>query len=219
MKANSSPISCEPLDNIVDKRIGPGILMLTATMQLLYRDQRSSELCSQINRHQNGKAANGVLPTAVADICAEIMKALKQRSDAHNWEHFRIKRLIGGPSRPVLLCGLGVPDRNGIHDSRILLIMEEIGRREHNIINQAKAMYHLTDREVAVVQNLLKGWTNKEIANELGVTEQTIKEHIKHVMEKTKTTTRTGVVVQIARLGAERANEVPILGGRSSRPK
>ena len=51
-----------------------------------------------------------------------------------------------------------------------------------------------------VVQNLLKGWTNKEIANELGVTEQTIKEHIKHIMAKTKTTTRTGILVQVIRL-------------------
>jgi DNA-binding NarL/FixJ family response regulator len=53
---------------------------------------------------------------------------------------------------------------------------------------------------VAVVQELLKGWTNKEIAAALTVTEQTIKEHIKHIMAKTKTSTRTGILVQVLRL-------------------
>ncbi|MCE7976493.1 MAG: DNA-binding response regulator, partial [Nitrospira sp. NTP1] len=42
-----------------------------------------------------------------------------------------------------------------------------------------------------------KGWTNKEIANALNITEQTVKEHIKHIMRKTNSTTRTGVLVQI----------------------
>jgi DNA-binding CsgD family transcriptional regulator len=197
------------MESIADKRIGPGILMLTSSMQTLYRDRRSWELCSHINRYDNGKTANGVLPPTVAALCAEIMKTLKEHNDANDWEHFRIKRVVGDPTHPVLLCGLGLPDKNGLKDSRILIIMEEIGRRQNTAADQAREAFNLTDREVSVVQNLLKGWTNKEIANELGVTEQTIKEHIKHIMEKTKTTTRTGVLVQIARLGAECPAEDP----------
>jgi len=36
-------------------------------MQLMYRDRRTWERCAQINKAQNGKAANGVLPPAVAE--------------------------------------------------------------------------------------------------------------------------------------------------------
>jgi len=78
--------------------------------------------------------------------------------------------------------------------------VEELGRRQEAMVDQAKELFRLTTREVAVVQHLLKGWTNKEIANALKVTEQTVKEHIKHIMAKTKTTTRTGVLVQVLRL-------------------
>jgi DNA-binding CsgD family transcriptional regulator len=204
MKEDSRPSVWDPMESLVDKRLGPGILMLTASMQMLYRDRRSWELCGLINRHHNSKSATGVLPPAVADLAAEIMKALKERTAAKDHENIRIKRLIGDVNHPVLLCGLGLLDHNGNHDSRILIIMEEIGRRQNTAAEQAKEIFRLTDREVAVVQNLLKGWTNKEIANALGVTEQTVKEHIKHIMEKTKTTTRTGVLVQIARLSVER---------------
>lgn len=188
------------VESIAEKRAGPGILLLSSSMQLLYRDRRTWELCGQINKAQAGKAASGVLPPAVADLCAEIRKTLQVRTEAKDWEHFRVKRIIGDPKRPVLLRGLGLPDRNGIEQSRILITMEEVGRRQEAVTEQAKELFHLTDREVAVVQNLLKGWTNKEIANALGVTEQTVKEHIKHIMEKTKTTTRTGILVQVLRL-------------------
>jgi DNA-binding NarL/FixJ family response regulator len=188
------------VESIAEKRAGPGILLLSSSMQLLYRDRRTWELCAQINKAQNGKAANGVLPPAVAELCSEIMKTLQIRTEAKDWEHFRVKRIIGDPKRPVLLRGVGLPDRSGIQQSRILITMEEVGRRQEAVTEQAKELFHLTEREVAVVQNLLKGWTNKEIANELGVTEQTVKEHIKHIMEKTKTTTRTGILVQVLRL-------------------
>ena len=117
-----------------------------------------------------------------------------------DWEQFRVKRVFEVSGQQLLLSGLGLPDRHGLQQSRILITVEEIGRRPGPSIEYLKEVFRLTDREIMVVQNLLKGWTNKEIANELKVTEQTIKEHIKHIMAKTKTTTRTGILVQVIRL-------------------
>jgi DNA-binding CsgD family transcriptional regulator len=186
-------------ESIVEKRAGPGILILTSSSQLLYKDRRAWELCAEMNKG-TGKTASGVLPPPIAELCTEINKLLQIWTDAKDWEQIRIKRVIGSPERPILLSGLGLPDRHGLQQSRILITMEEIGRRQGAVIEQVKDLFRLTDREVTVVQNLLKGWTNKEIANELGVTEQTVKEHIKHIMAKTKTTTRTGILVQVLRL-------------------
>jgi DNA-binding CsgD family transcriptional regulator len=186
-------------ESIVEKRAGPGILILSTATQLLYKDRRAWEMCAGINRSV-GKTANGVLPAAIVELCGEINKLLQIWTDAKDWEQIRIKRVIGNPDRPILLCGLGLPDRHSLQQSRILITMEEIGRRQGAILDQVKELFRLTDREVTVVQNLLKGWTNKEIANELGVTEQTVKEHIKHIMAKTKTSTRTGILVQVLRL-------------------
>jgi DNA-binding CsgD family transcriptional regulator len=184
--------------SIVGRRLGPGILILTSSTQLLYKDRRAWELCAEINNREG--TANTVLPPQVAELCDEVAKLLRIWTDAKDWEQIRIKRVIGSPDRPILLCGLGIPDRHGLQQSRILITMEEIGRRRGAVIEQVRDIFRLTEREVTVVQNLLKGWTNKEIAHELGVTEQTVKEHIKHIMAKTKTTTRTGILVQVLRL-------------------
>lgn len=197
--ADIEETSYDHAESIVAKRVGPCILMLSTSMQLLYSDRRTWELCAHISKDHEGKAANGVLPPAVAELCAEIIKHLQVRTDAKDWEQFRVKRVIGDPHRPVLLSGFGIPEQKGAK-SRILITIEEIGRRQEAMLEQAKELFHLTDREKTVVQNLLKGWTNKEIANALGVTEQTVKEHIKHIMAKTKTTTRTGILVQVLRV-------------------
>ena len=135
----------------------------------------------------------------LTELCAEIIKALQVRTEAKDWEQFEVKRIAGNPNQPVLLRGFGLPDRGGIQFARLVVTLEELGRRQQLSTDQAKERFQLTNREQSVVENLAKGWTNKEIANALKITEQTVKEHIKHIMRKTNSTTRTGVLVQIFR--------------------
>jgi len=185
-------------ESIADRRMGPGILMVSSSMQLLYSDRRIWELFGRI-KPQEGKPQHGVLPPAVEGLCSEIIKLLQVRTEAKDWEHFRVKRVVGDPVQPILLSGVGIPEQHG-GKSRVLITIEALGRRQEAMIEQAKELFRLTTREVSVVQHLLKGWTNKEIASALTVTEQTIKEHIKHIMAKTQTTTRTGILVHVLRL-------------------
>jgi DNA-binding MarR family transcriptional regulator len=41
------------------------------------------------------------------------------------------------------------------------------------------------------------GFTNKEIANRINLSEYTVKEHLKRIMQKTQTTTRTGLLARM----------------------
>ncbi|MFO0706504.1 MAG: LuxR C-terminal-related transcriptional regulator [Nitrospira sp.] len=188
-------------DGLADQRAGSGIVVLTASMQLLHMNRQASELAKKINAAEQGgntaKSAHGVLPTALTELCGEIIKALHIRTEAKDWEQFEIKRVTGDPNQPVLLRGFGLPDRGGVDHARLVVTMEELGRRQNLNTDHAREKFQLTNREQAVVEHLAKGWTNKEIANALQITEQTVKEHIKHIMRKTTATTRTGILVQI----------------------
>ena len=188
-------------DSLIDQRAGAGIVVLSASMQLLHMNRQAAELSKQINMAENGgappKAAQGVLPSALTELCADIIKALHVRTEAKDWEQFEVKRVAGNPNQPILLRGFGLPDRGGIQQARLVVTLEELGRRQHLNTDQAKERFQLTNREQSVVENLAKGWTNKEIANALQITEQTVKEHIKHIMRKTNSTTRTGILVQV----------------------
>ncbi|WP_447986154.1 LuxR C-terminal-related transcriptional regulator [Nitrospira sp. Nam74] len=183
------------LQGIADLRGGPGLIILSTDNRLLHMNRRGWELIRHINDAQTVAEtvkAGGLLPTAVTDICTEIHTLLKGQLASKDWEQLEVRRLVGDPKRPILLRGFGLPGP----DSRVLIVMEAMGRRER-VAQQIQERFQLTNREQSVVQNLAKGFTNKEIASALGITEPTVKAHIKHIMEKTKCSTRTAIVAQV----------------------
>ncbi|TMQ27604.1 MAG: hypothetical protein E6K65_13835, partial [Nitrospirae bacterium] len=61
MEENIADVSINHKESMVFPYAGHGIMLLTASMRLLYKDRRAWELCQQIIRCQDGKAAHGVL--------------------------------------------------------------------------------------------------------------------------------------------------------------
>ncbi|TLY25100.1 MAG: response regulator transcription factor [Nitrospirae bacterium] len=159
---------------------------------------------------QDGKTAHGVLPPAVASLVDQIRKTLKVRTDSKDWEQNQLRCVVNTGHSSVLLCGTALIDQTHA-DTRILIVMNETGNSawQNRVIVQANEEFHLTARETLVVQHLLKGWTNKEIANEMRLSEQTIKEYLKHISEKTGTTTRTGTAMRIIHSGLRPALATP----------
>jgi|SRR5579871_1206124 len=59
----------------------------------------------------------------------------------------------------------------------------------------------LTPREVEVLRLVAEGMRNKEIAGELGISEQTAQGHVKNILAKLKVNDRTGAVAVALRRG------------------
>jgi DNA-binding NarL/FixJ family response regulator len=59
----------------------------------------------------------------------------------------------------------------------------------------------LTQRESQVLEHLVKGQTNKEIAQSLEISYETVKEHVQHVLRKIGVTDRTQAAVWAVRKG------------------
>lgn len=53
-----------------------------------------------------------------------------------------------------------------------------------------------TERELDVLRIMTTGASNAAIAKELGITENTVKNHIRHMMEKTGCTSRTALAIE-----------------------
>jgi DNA-binding CsgD family transcriptional regulator len=64
-------------------------------------------------------------------------------------------------------------------------------------VSRLSDRYGFTKRERTVVEDLIQGRTNKEIASDLGISLPSVKAHLKQIMRKTNTSTRTGVLAQI----------------------
>jgi len=57
----------------------------------------------------------------------------------------------------------------------------------------------LTRREADVLEHMTKGLTNKEIAEQLGISSETVKEHVQHLLRKVGVRDRTQAAVWLAR--------------------
>jgi DNA-binding CsgD family transcriptional regulator len=182
--------------SVVATRVGSGFLMLSSSIQLLHWDRQAQELCRRITA-LSGDSGTHLLPSCVDDFAREIVTLMEIRSNPKDWEQFQLRRVIKSEEDSIFLSGIGLPELGGLDDSRVLIILEQIAPRQNFTLEKAKERFHFTDRETEVIEHLLKGWTNKEIANAIAISQLTVKEHIKHIMDKTRTATRTGILVQI----------------------
>ncbi|MBN1799567.1 MAG: PAS domain-containing protein [Spirochaetales bacterium] len=79
-------------------------------------------------------------------------------------------------------------------DARFSLVKDRFGDalgvlvvgREVKELRQLKAFYRITGREAEIVQLLSEGYTNRETAEAVGVTENTLKRHITNIYNKLK---------------------------------
>jgi DNA-binding NarL/FixJ family response regulator len=60
---------------------------------------------------------------------------------------------------------------------------------------------NLTERQIQVFKLIVQGRPNKLIARDLGVSESTVKAHIKPILKALNVTSRVGAILEVARLG------------------
>jgi len=172
-KSNTSHTNSEH-QAMADEHVSPGFLILSSSLKLLFRDEQSWKLCGLINKIEQGKAATGVIPHAVLQICAQVAQMLKSAPNSKDLDDLQVKHLISDGHTQILVLAIGLPDVKDHTRSEILVLLEEVSRPLEPLLRSAKRRFQLTEREVNVVQHLLKGMTNKEIANEMGVTRTAI---------------------------------------------
>ena len=64
----------------------------------------------------------------------------------------------------------------------------------------------LTSREIELLELMVKGLSNKEIAQAMSLSENTVKYHVKHILQKLGVQNRTEAAVQAVRIGLLKAN-------------
>lgn len=124
----TSPDPDEPAGPSVERRPGSGILVFTTSLQVLHRNPQALELSRRISQAETGTASSDRLPKAVIDLCHEVRRGLQIRIETEYWAQFQVQRLIGEGYKPVVLQGIGLPDRGGLTRSRILIVMKEVER-------------------------------------------------------------------------------------------
>jgi len=123
----------------------------------------------------------------------QVFQAIKAQASAYHGRNVGADEL----SRTIARCARGEHPINETMATRprvaeqILAQFHELSREKET----ASFMSPLTPKEMEVLQYMAEGFLNKQIADKLDVTEQTIKNHITSILRKLNANARTQAVV------------------------
>jgi len=177
----------------------PGVMLFSTSKRPICYDERAEELCQKLENKSPSTAPenNFKVPTVLRRYCSSLLRRLRAHPHLKDCRHFKISRVLTHDNVKLLLYGFGFPAAAGTGRPLVLLLVQELADHAAVTIYRAQRRFLLTEREASVLHHLLKGWTNKEIAQALHITEQCVKQHIKHIMIKTNSSTRTQIILSV----------------------
>jgi DNA-binding NarL/FixJ family response regulator len=84
---------------------------------------------------------------------------------------------------------------SGDHEAHIMLLVERASRQD--VVRIALARYPLTPREAEVAALVLRGYSNRRIADSLVLTEYTVEDHLKRIFSKVGVRSRSAMSSKI----------------------
>ena len=92
---------------------------------------------------------------------------------------------------------LAVEGKSLLHPTATKQLINEFNK----LSDDGASRFHISDRELEVLQLLAYGYTNKEVARDLTISQQTVKSHVIHIFQKLGASDRTEAVAIALRRG------------------
>jgi len=175
-----------------------GIILFNSTGQLLFMNTEAQTFTQQLQPLSTRENGTCLIPEKIHTVVRDLISRLMHCDRPKDCESIQVERLCFANDQRLLLRGFCIPDEPLARNSRFLIIMEKLNQKKLECPDaNMQQRYHLTEREQMVIIYLMLGFTNKEIANRINLSEYTVKEHLKRIMQKTQTTTRTGLLARM----------------------
>jgi len=171
-----------------------GLVVFNSTGQLLFMNRESHLFIWQLQSRSTKESGTSMIPEELHAVLRDLIGHLKSCTHPKDCENIQTERLCFASNQEILLRGFCIPEEPLAQQSRFLIIMEKPTQQLGCPDALVQQRYHLTEREQMVITYLMLGFTNKEIAMRLNLSEYTVKDHFKRIMDKTNTRTRTGLL-------------------------
>jgi len=182
---------------VIEKTWSMGLILLSDSMRLIYMNQKAKKFCRDLIGNPSIQDIYIHVPPMLLENCYAITEELKRcPADCLVLPKHRVIQISNSEkfyvSSQVLEKGISS------ENCRLFMIsIEEMSESRRIDKISLKKIYHLTNREMDIVLHVFKGLRNAEIAEELFVSEITVKKHIQNIFQKAGVKTRTALVHRI----------------------
>lgn len=178
----------------------PGVLILGRTRELLYMTPSAHTLLTDLEGLTSTPWNGTALPLAVQHVCTELQDEEQQDYAGSDWNRMQVRHIVRTAHGTILVRGYGIYEQRGSQTGRFLILLEPVLTDSSPSDTNGPTDYHFTVRQRAILNGLVLGQTNKEIAENLKISVHTVKEYIRQLMMKLQTPSRTGIVARVAGL-------------------
>ena len=143
------------------------------------------DVLKEIRENENTKQIPIIMTTAISEE-QKIVKGLKMGADDYIVKPFVLSTLLARIEAVIRRSAWNKNDSNQIDIKKVKSVNNES-----------------TPKESAVLELLTKGLNNKEIAEELDITEVTVKTHLRNIYKKFNVNSRTQLVLMAIQLSSK----------------
>ena len=183
----------EGLYEIIKKRQTPGVLIFDWDNRLLYSNKKALETLSGFEEIVRSKE-EGKIPIEIFNLCNELKRNAKVAGQGADFNWAVVGNKSGPPCSARAFFIGGHRDQNTGH---IIVLVERVIEKHEMDREHVKSKFKLTKRELEVVGLICDGQSNREISERLFISEFTVKDHIKKIMEKMGVRSRALIIASL----------------------
>lgn len=174
------------------------VLLFGAAGQILFANRRADELISQQTEDELTVEWNGDDPQPLFRVICSQVGLLLEDGVHRPSVRFRIRVSNGAE-----VASEFVPLETGIGglDRVVLAVVREIGEPPGHLVDSYAAEHGLSPREREVLQLLVRGYDTTGLAEHLGISPHTVRDHLKNVFRKTSNRSRSELLGELAGAG------------------
>ena len=186
--------------DIIRKRALAGVMILNASKELLYVNEEARRFL-QAALEEEGSAGDPPgdepirLPRVVDELCGEILSAMK--GDKEDKKPFVYKNMTC-MGEEYFMRAIPIHRISKEQEpSHVMVTVERFSTRLTADISKIGSKYGLTKRETEVLKGLARGMTNRDISSLLFISEHTVKDHVRSLMQKIGVKSRSLLLCRI----------------------
>lgn len=176
---------------------GSGLLVVSPDNRCIFRNRQATRLIRELQGPRLQGQAGMALPALLTSCVNDLIDLLHRHPNRGSWEQVELTRVLSAEQGLILARFYAIPAAEGEAQIDCVVGLLELLPLTEQPADTPQTHFRFSERERSCVKHLVQGMTDKEIATQLGISEYTVKAHLKQIRKKTGACNRAGIIARV----------------------